>query len=330
MKYAALRLTLPRNPCRNRLMQVFRDTANLPSSAKGAVVALGNFDGLHLGHRAVLESAATLAKKLGAPQAVMSFEPHPRRLFNPSLPPLRIVPLNEKLRLLCDAGVEILLLQRFTREFSQLTAEDFIHKILCQNLAIKGLVTGEDFIFGYQRGGNAAMLHEASRAGHFEYIAVAQHLTDNATSSSSRIREALAAGRMDEAAILLGRPYSLTGPIIKGAQRGREWGFPTANLRPNKLFLPAYGIYAVRLISDSTSYDGVASFGIRPMYPLEKPLLEVHLFDASPDLYGKRVRVEMLHYLRPEAKFENETALKLQISQDCTHAREWLKAARAA
>lgn len=307
-------------------MQIYRETIHLPASAQNAVVALGNFDGLHLGHRKVLQTAATLAKELNRPLAVMSFEPHPRRLFNPSLPPLRIVPLREKLNLLRDAGVEILFLQRFTRAFSQLTARKFAEEILCSQLRISAVVTGDDFIFGYQRSGNIALLQQMAEDKGFQAIAVKRHHSDETVSSSSRIRNALQHGKVEDAAIILGRPYSLSGRIISGDKRGREWGFPTANLQPGKIFLPAYGIYAVRLITQKNEeiYNGVASFGIRPMYAVEKPLLEAHLFDASPHLYGQRVEVQLLHYLRPETKFEDEHALRQQIQADCTAARQWL------
>lgn len=309
-------------------MRIYRETIQLPASAQNAVVALGNFDGLHLGHRKVLHTAATLAKELNRPLAVMSFEPHPRRLFNPSLPPLRIVPLREKLNLLRDAGVEILFLQRFTRAFSQLTAVKFVEEVLCTQLRISAVVTGDDFIFGYQRSGNTALLQQMGKEKGFQAIAVPPHHSDENVSSSSRIRNALQHGKIEDAAIILGRPYSLSGRIISGDRRGRKWGFPTANLQPGKIFLPAYGIYAVRLITQKNEkiYNGVASFGIRPMYAVENPLLEAHLFDVSPNLYGQRVEVQLLHYLRPEIKFDDEHALRQQIEADCITARQWLAA----
>lgn len=331
-------------------MQIWREFSNLPAAARGAVVALGNFDGLHLGHRAVLEAARKLAEELHAPLAVMTFEPHPRRLFHPELPVLRIVSLAERMRLLEEAGVEHVFLKRFTRKFAATTAQDFIEGLLQQQLQVRGVVTGDNFCFGHKRGGDSAMLSCYAGEGAFRYQAVTALKTGEEICSSTRIRSLLATGQMEEVASLLTRPYAVTGMVQKGDQRGRQWGFPTANIHLGKMFRPAYGIYAVQLHILTSSvklqteqgkarsvghslgsgravaptnkiYNGVASFGIRPMYPLENPLLEVHLLDASPDLYGRKVKVELLHYLRPEAKFDNEAALRAQIARDCEMAR---------
>lgn len=302
-----------------RKMKLYRDFTDLPAQARGSVVALGNFDGLHCGHQAVLEKARQLCQELQAPLAVMTFEPHPRRLFHPELPILRIVPLAERLRLLRDAGVDCVFLQRFTRAFSQTSAQDFIAKILIGQLQVKGVVTGENFLFGHKRGGDSALL-AAQKQFHYAAVTVAKSQGKNC--SSTRIREALVAGNMEEAALLLTRPYSMTGHVIPGDARGREWGFPTANIRPGKVFLPRFGIYAGTLaFQNSEKYKAVISFGIRPMFRLQAPLLEVHVLDASPDLYHKKVRVELLHYLRPEADFETENALRAQIAEDCNNTR---------
>jgi riboflavin kinase/FMN adenylyltransferase len=316
-------------------------------------VALGNFDGLHLGHRAVLEAAKTLAKELDAPLAVMTFEPHPRRLFNPTLPILRIVSLAERMRLLQEAGVEHVFLQRFTKDFAATSAQDFIEKILMQQLQVAGIITGDDFCFGHNRSGNRALLQEYADKNAFRYTAITGLKSGGEVCSSTRIRELLATGKMEEVAALLTRPYAITGKVKRGDQRGRQWGFPTANIGMRKMFYPAYGIYAVRLHlltsdtkrqseqgeaalavghssgsggenSPTKTYNAVANFGIRPMYPLDKPLLEVHVLDASPDLYDKTVKVELLHYLRPEAQFESEASLRAQIARDCDDARRYL------
>lgn len=318
-------------------MQIHRDFINLPDAARGAVVALGNFDGLHLGHRAVLEAARQMAAQLSAPLAVMTFDPHPRRLFNPSLPVLRIVSLAERMQLLREAGVEHVFLQHFTRAFAATPARNFIEEILIGQLGVCGVVTGDNFCFGHQRGGNQAMLAQYAGQGSFHYTVVDALQSGDEICSSTRIRSLLAIGKMQEAAALLTRPYSITGIVQHGAKRGREWGFPTANIHLRRMFYPAYGIYAGRLTPlesgiwnlESRKYDAVMNLGIRPMYPLQTPLLEVHLLDASPDLYGKKVRVELLHYLRPEAKFESEDELRVQIAQDCADARAILAAADA-
>lgn len=308
-------------------MKIWRDFTNLPAEARGAVVALGNFDGLHLGHRKVLDAARALAKAKNAPLAVMTFDPHPRRLFNPQLPILRIVSLAERMRLLKEYGVEHVFLQRFTKNFAATSATDFIEKILMQQLQVAGVVTGDNFCFGHKRGGNSALLAEYP----FEYLPVEALHYGGEVCSSTRIRSLLAVGKMQEVATLLTRPYAITGKVQKGDQRGRKWGFPTANVALRKMFYPAYGIYAGRLtpqnqesgIWNQESYHAVMSFGIRPMYPLDKPLLEVHVLDASPDLYDEVVKVELLHYLRPEARFDDEAALRAQIAQDCDDARNY-------
>lgn len=306
-------------------MQVIRDLSVVPASAQGAVIALGNFDGLHRGHLAVLGEAKKMAEELHAPLGMMSFEPHPRRFFNPSLPTLRLMPLGQKLQMLREIGVDTFYLMRFDKAFSQLTAQRFIDDILVQKLAVKGVVTGQNFIFGYQRSGDAEFLTQKAEEKGFRYTPLASQMLGSAACSSTRIREAIALGDMEQAARLLGRPYAMTGRIVKGDQRGRELGFPTANLRPGELFMPAYGIYVVQMRVDGRCYPGVANFGIRPMYTLPRPLLETYLFDQKLDLYGKKVSVEFLHYLRGEEYFASEEALIAQMNQDEQNARQWLK-----
>ena len=301
-------------------MRLYRTYQNLPETAKGSVLALGNFDGLHQGHRAVLEEAKLQSESLSSPLSIMSFEPHPRRLFNPDLPPLRLFPVAEKLRLLRNAGVDQVFLLSFTREFSKLSAADFIQNILVEGLNIQHLVTGSAFQFGHKRGGNSDTL----KAAPFGYSPIPAHLIEGEACSSTRIRQSLRDGNPQKAAELLGRDYEMIGRVLHGEKRGRKWGFPTANIAPPNLFSPAYGIYAVTLtLSNGESHQGVANYGIRPMYPLTRPLLEVHLFDCSPDLYGERVRVAFNHYLRPEAVFDSDEALIAQIHRDGADARDY-------
>lgn len=307
-------------------MLLIRDLYYPPAPVKGAVIALGNFDGLHVGHQAVLQKTRQLAESLGAPSAVMTFEPHPRRLFRPELPPLRILPLSEKLRRLREENIDFVCMQRFTHEFSHITADAFISDLLVKSLNVSGIVTGENFHFGYKRGGDSKKLQKAAKTFGFDYVAMpATHVRDDRC-SSTRLRGALASGDVELAQQLLGRPYSLHGRIVKGDQRGRDFGFPTANLHLTPgLFHAAFGIYAIRLrvAEENKSYEGVANFGIRPMYRLEKPILESHLFDVSPDLYGKRVSVELCHYIRNEAAFDSESALITQMKQDKQDARHY-------
>lgn len=308
----------------SRAMRLHRESVGLPETATGCVVALGNFDGLHRGHQAVLAEARQQAERLGAPLGLMCFEPHPRRLFTPDLPPLKLFSIAEKLRLLNAAGIDHVFMLRFTRAFSQLNAAEFIDQVLVRQMRIKHLVTGKGFRFGYKRqGGN----EDLAAATAFGYTAVDSLLVEGEPCSSTRIRQSLRDGSPQKAAELLGRPYALVGRVLKGEQRGRDWGFPTANIAPPKLFTPAYGIYAVTLTrADGTILPGVANYGIRPMYPLTRPLLEVHCFDASPNLYGERVEVAFHHYLRPEAKFVSEQALIDQIRQDSHDARQYFAA----
>lgn len=304
-------------------MRLYRTYQNLPKEAQGCVLALGNFDGLHAGHRAVLATAKKQALRKNAPLAVMTFEPNPRRLFNPELPPLRLFPVAEKLRLLRQAGVDIVYMISFTQRFSRITAEAFRDDILGESLKIKHLVTGTNFRFGHKRAGDSETLSNAS----FGYNAVAPVMIDGETCSSTRIRQSLRDGNPQKAAELLGRNYEMMGRVLQGDKRGREWGFPTANIAPPNLFTPAYGIYAVTLKRISGDiHHGVANYGIRPMYPLRHPLLEVHCFDVSPNLYGERVKVRLHHYLRPEKSFANDQALIEQIKQDAQDAREWFAA----
>jgi riboflavin kinase/FMN adenylyltransferase len=302
-------------------MMLLRDSSSLPEAATGCVVALGNFDGLHLGHAAVIGKAAAIANEAKKPFVVMTFEPHPRHLFRPDLPPLRILPFAEKLRLLRMARVDYLRVMRFTRAFSKTSATDFVTRMLHETLRVSHVVTGEDFVFGHNREGNAALLEGMAASLGFAATACPQMDVDGMRCSSTRIREALAEGRVENAAKLLGRPYMIAGYVRRGDQRGRTMGYPTANILPPPVFLPAYGIYAVRATVRGRQVGGVASFGIRPDYPLKHPLLEAHFFDWDQDIYGERIQVELVRYLRPERNFGDMEALKKQIADDATQAR---------
>lgn len=347
-------------------MRLIRDLSALPAMARGAVLALGNFDGLHEGHRAVLEATKALAQEQNAPLGVMTFEPHPRRLFKPELPVLRLLPLAEKLRRLREFGVDCLFMLRFNRAFSQTTAAAFVEDLLVEKLAVRGVVTGENFIFGHQRQGDSVYLAQQAQRFGFESRTVPSVKILGDTCSSTRLRGALAGGDVEMAAALLGHPYYMTGRILRGDRRGHALGFPTANLHPARLFYPAFGIYVAKLRIAAESllpplrgevgrrghpvidrpavtpplpgpppqggraYNGVASFGLRPMYALEAPLLETHLFDVDIDLYGKKVSVELLHYLRGEQKFGSEAALIAQMQEDAAQARAWFRERKSA
>lgn len=305
-------------------MRVIRKLATLPANAKQSVLALGNFDGLHLGHHAVLDEARHVAHADGKPLAVMSFEPHPRRLFHPELPPLRLFPLRDKIRLLREAEVDFLFLLRFDLAFSKLSAQAFCDAVLVEAMGVHHVVTGSNFLFGHKRSGNEDTLEKHPGFG---YSAVTPITIDNAVCSSTRIRDALHLGHPEAAAKLLGRPYHFTSQVHHGEKRGREFGFPTANVQPHFLFSPRYGVYAVMLSTASGQhFRAVANYGVRPMYPLQEPLWEVHCLDAPKDLnlYGQRVTVHLHRYLREERQFADPDLLITQIQEDEKLARREL------
>jgi len=306
-------------------MKLIRSLSAVTDAARQCVVAIGNFDGLHLGHRAVLAQAQGHARRLNAPLAIMSFEPHPRRLFNPDLPPLRLVPLHQKCRLLRDAGVDSLFLLPFDMAFSQLSAEGFMQSVLVDALQARHVVTGADFRFGYQRQGEAALL--AAQHPQFGYSPVPAFTLRGMPCSSTRIREALSLGDLALARSLLGRDYTVRSRVMQGEQRGRKLGFPTANLHPGAIFSPRYGVYAVELTDEAgRTYPAVANFGVRPTYPLTTPLWEVHCLKApaSLDLYGQAVSITLKAYLREEQRFDGVQAMKDQLAQDVSQAQALL------
>ncbi len=299
-------------------MRIVRHLDSIPPGCRGAAVAIGNFDGLHPGHLAVLNETRRIAKELNAKVAVMSFAPHPRTFFHPEKPRLAIYPWSVKAHMLKAAGVDILYIVRFNKAFSELSADAFIREVLQGKLHAAHVVTGENFVFGHKRSGNAEYLKKSG----IGYTTV-KGLADSAGTplSSSRIREALAKGDVATASALLNRPYSITGRVRHGDGRGRKLGFPTANIAVNYLFLPAPGVYAVKARLGEKLYDGVANIGTRPTVGGTEPLLEAHLFDFSDDLYGKRLEVQLLKHLRPEQRFDGLESLQKQIAQDAEAAR---------
>lgn len=302
-------------------MRIDRSLSDWPQAAHGAVIALGNFDGVHQGHRAVIAKARAIAEAHGRPLAVMTFEPHPRRFFKPSLPVLRIVPFAEKARLLRAEGVDFLYVARFNAAFSQLTAEEFIRSILLEGLRVGHVVTGHNFSFGHKRGGDVAYMQSAASQHGFDYTQVEAQESEGRAFSSTAIRHALEHGDVADVAELLGRAYTIRGRIIHGDKRGRSIGFPTANIRPDPLYLPQFGVYAVRLHIGGTVHDAVANLGCRPTVDGERTLLEVHALDVQEDFYGRMAQVEFIKFIRPEQKFSGIEGLKAQIAQDVMAAR---------
>jgi riboflavin kinase/FMN adenylyltransferase len=310
-------------------MRTFHLSDGLPEDARGAVLAIGNFDGVHIGHRRVIAETRDIARGLGAPSAVLTFEPHPRRLFAPDAPPFRLSSLDAKARVLDDLGVDFLFVAAFDRAFAAIPAGAFIDDILIGRLGVRHVVVGDDFRFGHRRQGDVALLHARAAAAGFG-ISPAPKVLDSsgAPVSSNTIRAALSAGDTKLAEGLLGRPWEVDGVVVDGDKRGRELGFPTANLDIGNYLHPAKGIYAVRagVVEGSRTrwHDGAASFGLRPQFAGTEPRLEVHLLDFSGDLYGKTLRVVFHAYLRGEERFADVDALVAQMHRDVIEARRAL------
>jgi riboflavin kinase/FMN adenylyltransferase len=307
-------------------MRILRHYRNPPAEAKGAVIALGNFDGVHRGHRALLAQAREIAQETGRPLAALVFEPYPREFFRPGGEPFRLTPFRAKAHLLQELDVESLIVLGFDSEMAGKLAQDFVMDVLVQALEVSHVVVGEDFRFGKGRGGDVTTLFYMGEMEGFG-VTIMKAVAENGEKiSSSKVRDALKAGRPDEAARLLGHWWSVEGHVASGDKRGRELGFPTANLKLEHTLQPAFGVYAVRARRAGADevYGGVANFGIRPMFLLPAPLMEVHLFDFSGELYGEILSVELIAYLRGEKSFADLEALKVQMSADSKEARRIL------
>ena len=297
----------------------------LPDSLRGAIVALGNFDGFHLGHQAVAGEAIAWARSEGRPAIIATFDPHPVRYFTPDAPPFRLTTLDQRLELFEAAGADAMLVFTFGADLAATTAEDFIREMLVGRAAAAGVVTGEDFTFGKGRTGNVRVLAEFGETVGLRARAVGPVSDDGAVVSSSRIRDALRSGDCGTATHLLTRPYAIRGVVEHGAKLGRSIGYPTANLRLGNYLRPAYGIYAVTgHLPGGKVVHGAANLGIRPSFDPPIELLEPYFFDFSGDLYGQEIEVALHHYLRPEAKFDSLEELTAQMEQDCLQARHLL------
>src|SRR3979409_900722 len=288
---------------------------------RGAVAAIGNFDGVHRGHGAVIEAALSRAAKIGAPAIAVTFEPHPRKVLRPTDPVFRLTGESEKLRLLAATGLSGALVLTFNAAFAAQTAEEFVSRILVGRLGIRGATIGVDFPFGHQRGGSPAFLAEQGHRYGFSVDPAPPLEDEGRPVSSSSIRAALTEGRVVEAAELLGYPWFASGAVIKGDQRGRTLGFPTANIALDPHCGLKHGIYAVRIGIGDIMRDGVASFGTRPTFDNGAPLLEVHVFDFAGDLYGTPVDVAFIGWIRPELKFDHVDALVRRMGEDTPLAR---------
>ena len=298
--------------------------SGIPDHLRGGIVALGNFDGFHLGHQAVVGRAVARGHHERRPVLVGTFFPHPVRFFKPDLPPFRLTTLDQRERLFAHAGADAMLVFDFDADLAATDAEDFV-RILADRVGAAGVVTGEDFTFGRGRSGNAELLKEVGAQHDIAAETVAAVKVGSDIISSSRIREALKAGDPGTATRLLSRPFAIEGIVQHGDARGRELGYPTANLPMEQYLRPAYGIYAVRVrVDEEHQYAGVANVGVRPMFDPPQELLEAHLFDFDGDLYGRKIEVALHHYIRPEERFDSMDALIAQMDRDSAEARKLL------
>ena len=310
-------------PTLTKPLIVVRDGAH-PDALTGGVVAIGNFDGVHRGHRAVIAAAVDRAMALGRPAVALTFEPHPRLLLRPHEPMFRLSDESAKLRLLAATGLDGAVVLTFDAALAALSAKDFIARILVERLAVAGAAIGFDFHSGKDRSGSPSFLLEEGRRLGFPAEIVPPLEDEGRAVSSSAIRAALAAGRVVEAAELLGNPWFVSARVVHGDARGRELGYPTANLKLDPGCGLKFGIYAVRVGVAGLRYDGVASFGRRPTFDDGPPLLEVHLFDFSGDLYGASIDVAFLAWIRSELKFTSVAELIRRMDEDCRLARSAL------
>ena len=304
-------------------MQIFHHVDALPAAARGAVVAIGNFDGVHRGHQAVIGKTRRLAASAGLATAVMAFEPHPRSVFRPDDPPFRLTPFRVRTRLLQEAGIDLHFVLRFDADFALTTADAFVRDILVGALGVRHVVVGADFCYGNRRQGSVDTLRAAARAFGFGVTVLTKVGDEHGGAyASTGVRDCLVQGDMGAAAELLGRPWEIEGRVIHGDKRGRTLGFPTANLPLGEYLRPAFGVYAVECaIDDAPWHGGVANIGVRPMYRASEPLLEAHLFDFDDDLYGRHLRVRLTDRLRGEAAFDGPEALVAQMTRDSEAAR---------
>ncbi|EPY01419.1 bifunctional riboflavin kinase/FAD synthetase [Magnetospirillum fulvum] len=309
-------------------MRLIRHCGEFGADRRGCVVALGNFDGVHLGHQSVILTARDLAGQGGVASGVLTFEPHPRRVFRPDLPPFRLTPFRVKARLIEALGIDLLFQQTFDPGFAAVTADAFIKDILVGCMGVSQVVVGYDYVFGKDRGGDCALLESAGAELGFGVTVVPPTEVGGEPCSSTRVRAALASGRPADAAHLLGHYWELEGRVEHGSARGRQLGFPTANVRLGEYQHPATGVYAVRAGVDrggaTVWHDGVANFGRRPTFDQTDEVLEVHLFGLSEDLYGRHLRVALIDHLRPERKFSGVDELRAQIVRDAETARQRL------
>jgi riboflavin kinase/FMN adenylyltransferase len=303
-------------------MKLIRNVYNLPTEHREYAVTIGNFDGVHLGHRVLLEQLTTRAKQLGLPALVICFEPQPQEYFSLENPPARLTQLREKISQLAQCGIDYVLCLPFNQALADISPEDFVQNILISHLKMQYLIVGKDFRFGHQRTGNIEFLQTAGQQHQFEVTVGQDVMYANERISSTRIRTALTNGHMDMAQQLLDRPYSMQGHVVKGDQRGRLIGFPTANIYLGHKRLPIAGVFAVKVRGIfADAIPGVANIGSRPTVDGSRTVLEVHLFDFEGSLYHRTIQVDFIHKIRDEKRFDSLEQLTAQIAQDAIQAR---------
>jgi riboflavin kinase/FMN adenylyltransferase len=303
-------------------MQRLTHDQPLPENLRGSILALGNFDGFHLGHQAVVSRAIGQGFHERRPVIVATFDPHPVRFFRPDVPPFRLTTLDQRERLFAHAGADAMLVFNFGRELASMDAEDFVADVLAGHLGVAGVITGDDFSFGKGRKGDADLLRKLGKTHGVTAEAVPQVMLDGERISSGRIREALVDGDTGTATHMLSRDFAIEGVVQRGDARGRELGYPTANLELADYQRPKYGIYAVRVtLDDDSEYPGVASLGVRPTFHPPRELLEAHLFGFEGDLYGRTIEVGLHAFIREEKKFEDVETLVAHMREDEAAAR---------
>lgn len=309
-----------------KIIRHVRRSARLPHP----VIGLGNFDGVHLGHRTILRGVVEDARSRGGTALAMTFHPHPLTVLRPQRPVALILSLREKLCRIAALGIDGVILQRFGLDFARQAPERFVRHGLLDTVGVEKVFVGHNFSFGRNRAGNAALLADLAKAWGFEAEVIGQVAVGGREVSSTEVRTLLQAGRVGEVAALLGQPYALGGRVVEGFRRGRKIGFPTANLLPRGMVLLPNGVYAVRVEVGETEYDAVANVGVNPTFGNDRRTVESHIFDFSADLYGQRIRVSFVERLREERKFPSVDDLVRQIRADADHARRLLAAGDAA
>ena len=310
------------------MKKIIRGFHNLSPSSEGCVATIGNFDGVHLGHQAVLSQLALKGDMLGLPATVITFEPQPTEFFLPEKAPPRLSRFREKVEALRSYSIEQLCVLRFNEVLAEMCANDFIQKLLVKGLNVRYLVVGDDFKFGKDRKGDFALLKKMGEEHNFQVVNMHTFAIAETRVSSTRIRQALTAGDLMLAQTLLGHPYKMSGRVAHGDKRGRTLGYPTANIHLHRAKVPLTGVYAVRLYGlEDEPIEGIANVGVRPTIGEGTALLEVHLFDFNKDIYGENVQVYFLHKVRDEKKFDGLPALVAQIERDCQSARNYFDAA---